>query len=337
MTTREEQARTARPWMRVVLVAAALYNIAWGGWVILDPGAMFRLTGMAEPLYPQLWQCVGMIVGVYGVGYAIAAGAPLRHWPIVLVGLLGKIFGPVGFAAAVLAGELPASWGWTILTNDLVWWVPFALILLAAVRAARGEGAVALTSRPSVELALRMARCQSGESLLSLSRRRPRLVVCLRHLGCTFCRESLADLSAVRSQLEGSGVGIVLVHPSSDERAAELFETYGLADLPRFADPDRVLYRSLGLARGRLLQVLGPRVFWRGAVATLRGHLIGRKSGDVWQMPGVFLIRDGDVVDAFRHRDVAERPDYPAIAARLDELAPSGADAAARQAARRRR
>ena len=307
--------------MRAVLAAAALYNVAWGTWVVLDPGAIFRLTGLTEPVYPQLWQCVGMIVGVYGVGYAIAAAAPLRHWPIVLVGLLGKLLGPIGFAAAALRDELPWAWGWTILTNDLVWWVPFGLILVAARRANRaGEAFDGAGGRPSVDLALRMARCQNGESLLSLSRRRPRLVVCLRHLGCTFCRESLADLGRLRTRLERSGVGIVLVHPSTDERAAELFDTYGLADLPRFADPDRVLYRALGLSRGRLAQVLGPRVFWRAASATLRGHLLGRKSGDVWQMPGVFLVRNGQVVEAFRHRDVAERPDYQAIVARLDEL-----------------
>lgn len=313
--------------MGTVLVAAAVYNLAWGAWVVLDPGALFRLTGLPAPLYPQLWQCVGMIVAVYGVGYAVAATAPLRHWPIVLVGLLGKLLGPIGFAAAVAAGELPSSWAWTIVTNDLVWWVPFALILVAARRAARGDQASA-PGRPAVLLALRTARCQNGESLLSLSRRRPRLVVCLRHLGCTFCRESLADLSRLRPEIEATGAGIVLVHPGSDDFAADLFETYGLGDLPRFADPDRLLYRSLGLERGTLLQVLGPRVVWRAVSATLRGHRPGRKDGDVWQMPGVFLIDDGRLVRTFRHRDVAERPDYRAIAASLQDDAGGRATAA---------
>ena len=34
-------------------------------------------------------------------------------------------------------------------------------------------------------------------------------------------------------------------------------------------------------------------------------------------MPGVFLVHDGRVVEAFRHRDVAEKPDYRAIASTL--------------------
>ena len=57
---------------------------------------------------------------------------PVRHWPIVLVGLLGKVFGPLGFLDAALRGDLPWRCGWLILTNDLIWWLPFALLLRCA-------------------------------------------------------------------------------------------------------------------------------------------------------------------------------------------------------------
>ena len=59
-----------------------------------------RVVGMEPPNYPELWQCIGMIVGVYGIGYLAAAADPLGHWPITLVGFLGKMFGPIGFAGA---------------------------------------------------------------------------------------------------------------------------------------------------------------------------------------------------------------------------------------------
>jgi hypothetical protein len=120
-----------------VLRLAAAYNILWGGAVVLFPLLPFRWAGYPEPNYPQIWQCVGMIVGVYGVGYAIAARNPLVHWPIVLVGLLGKLFGPVGFLYYALRGALPWGFGWTILTNDLLWWLPFAVILRRAYLAAQ--------------------------------------------------------------------------------------------------------------------------------------------------------------------------------------------------------
>ncbi|MEM8945214.1 MAG: alkyl hydroperoxide reductase [Planctomycetota bacterium] len=132
-------------WMSMVLWAAAIYNIVWGVWAIFFPLAIFRWAEF-EPLpsYPELWQCIGMIVGVYGVGYAIAARDPMRHWPIVMVGWLGKIFGPIGFVQAVWTERFPMKMGWTIVTNDLIWWVPFTLILLRALRHHRsliaGEG-----------------------------------------------------------------------------------------------------------------------------------------------------------------------------------------------------
>ncbi|MES2571951.1 MAG: alkyl hydroperoxide reductase [Verrucomicrobiota bacterium] len=112
-----------------LLMAAGIYNMLWGAWVVLFPNALWSWLAMPPPNYPQLWQCIGMIVGVYGIGYAIAAFAPARHWPIVLVGFLGKVFGPLGMAHALWTGTLPWGFGVTCLTNDLIWWIPFALIL----------------------------------------------------------------------------------------------------------------------------------------------------------------------------------------------------------------
>jgi len=66
--------------MSSVLKFAGIYNLLFGIWVIGWPGAWFSISGMEPPRYPFLWQCVGMIVGVYGLGYVIAAFSPLRHW-----------------------------------------------------------------------------------------------------------------------------------------------------------------------------------------------------------------------------------------------------------------
>jgi small multidrug resistance pump len=123
-----------KKWMQYVLWIAGVYNILWGTVVILFPNLFFDLVGMERPLYPMIWQCVGMVIGVYGVGYFIAGYQPLRHWPIVLVGFLGKIFGPIGFVYYLATGAFPLYFGLTIIFNDLIWWIPFGLILLAARR-----------------------------------------------------------------------------------------------------------------------------------------------------------------------------------------------------------
>ena len=126
-----------KPWMRSWLLAAGVYNLIWGAWVVLAPDALFGLVGM-EPLPGAgrgIWQCLGMVIGVYGIGYLCAARDPVRHWPIVLVGFLGKIFGPIGFLWTASRGEIPWSFGITIPTNDLLWWIPFTLILRSAWQA----------------------------------------------------------------------------------------------------------------------------------------------------------------------------------------------------------
>ena len=93
--------------MSRVLWAAAIYNLAWGALLVLFPLVPFRWASMPPPNYPEIWQCLGMVVGVYGVAYALAARDPIRHWPVVLAGLLGKILGPIGFVLAALDGRLP--------------------------------------------------------------------------------------------------------------------------------------------------------------------------------------------------------------------------------------
>ena len=122
---------------KAVLAVAAVYNIAFGAWVVLAPASAFSLAGLEQPNYPELWQCIGMIVGVYGIGYASAARDPVRHWPIVLVGLLGKVFGPIGFLGAIANDRVPLEAGLIIVTNDLIWWPGFALALWVAWRAHR--------------------------------------------------------------------------------------------------------------------------------------------------------------------------------------------------------
>lgn len=115
---------------RVTLKAAAIYNLIWGAFIVIFPHAVFDFSNLPRlTQYIGIWQCVGMIVGVYGIGYWIAASDPKRHWPIILVGFLGKIFGPIGFVQAYFSGEFNARFGLTILTNDLIWWVPFFMIL----------------------------------------------------------------------------------------------------------------------------------------------------------------------------------------------------------------
>lgn len=318
MITSELTDETSPVWMRRTLGLAAAYNLTWGAWVVLRPLDLFILTGADPPLYPSIWQCVGMIVGVYGFGFAIAARDPYRHWPIVLVALMGKIFGPIGFAWMLATtspdspGRLPLSWGWTLVGNDFIWWVPFSAILYGAAR-------FHLAPQPSPQLALTEANDrftdQHGQSINNLSRGRTLLIVFLRHSGCTFCREALADLSRSREKLAADGIAPVLVHMGDESAGRAFFAQYSLDDVSRISDPDCQLYRAYGLHRGKFTQLLGPAVWWRGfRAAILAGHAVGPAVGDGFQMPGAFLVRDGKILKAYRHQTAADRPDYCQLA-----------------------
>ena len=123
--------------MRWWLLAAGVYNIVWGSVVVVAPDFPFALAGMPPLAQPgrAIWQCLGMVLAAYGLGYIAASRAPLRHWPIVFVGLFGKVMGPIGFVWSAYQGTIAWKFGTTILTNDLLWWIPFGLMLVASRRA----------------------------------------------------------------------------------------------------------------------------------------------------------------------------------------------------------
>ncbi len=155
-------------------------------------------------------------------------------------------------------------------------------------------------------------RIQDGTDLLELTHNQPVLLIFLRHLGCTFCRETLADVASRQTNLREKGIQPVFVHMAQEsEDIHRLFSKYGLEDCPRISDRQKVLYETFGLKRGTLRQVLGPKVMWRGFMAAiLRGHGFGLPEGDPFQLPGVFLVHRGRILKDFRHELSSDVPPY---------------------------
>lgn len=128
-----------RAFHRAVFGAAGLYNVVWGIWSVSDPQWLFRFTGMPLANHPAIFACLGMIVGLYGVLYFEVARRPERGWMIAAVGLAGKILGPAGMFWLIRSAGWPRS-AWVLcLTNDLIWWIPFALYLRDAWPAFRQD------------------------------------------------------------------------------------------------------------------------------------------------------------------------------------------------------
>lgn len=118
-----------RRWHRTLFCAAGIYNILWGLYAAVDPQWLFRFAGMPPLNHPQIFACLGMVVGLYGLLYLEVARVPERGWLLAAVGLLGKILGPIGLAVLILQGQWPPATIVLCLTNDLIWWIPFSLYL----------------------------------------------------------------------------------------------------------------------------------------------------------------------------------------------------------------
>ncbi len=157
---------------------------------------------------------------------------------------------------------------------------------------------------------------ESGRTLLDLVDERPVLLVFLRHFGCAFCRQAIDDVAKVRARLTDRGVQVAFVHLGSPERAQPYFDYYGMPDVERVSNPDASLYRepAFALARVSLLQIFRPAVWIGWVKGAMFKYRIGLLKEDIQQMPGVFFLKDRAIASVFRHRTIADRPDYLGLA-----------------------
>ncbi len=136
--------------------------------------------------------------------------------------------------------------------------------------------------------------------LRSLYEDRPLCLVFLRHLGCIFCREHVAELR------EAKDLNIAFVSMSAAPEVDRFRKEAG-SPHPFISDSARALFEVFGLRRASLGQVFSPKVFGKGARAWSKGVRSSRPPTDPWQLGGTFVIdTDGEVVWERRSEDVAD-------------------------------
>ena len=131
---------------QIVFAVAGAYNLAWGAYAAIDPQWLFRYAGMPLSNYPEIFTCLGMVVGIYGFLYWDVARKPEQGFTIAAVGLLGKILGPIGLAQLIASGAWPMKSVILCVTNDFIWWIPFVLYLWDVRAGRRGASSSARTS-----------------------------------------------------------------------------------------------------------------------------------------------------------------------------------------------
>ncbi len=149
------------------------------------------------------------------------------------------------------------------------------------------------------------------ESLEKLSFDGPVMLVFLRHFGCIFCREALDDISEKKEFLNQKNVTPVFVHMSSFEIAEKFFEDYRLSGVKHISDPSCQLYAHFGLTKGNFGQLFGLSTWMRGFELRKKGMKYSvDQIGDSFQMPGIFMLKEGEVIDSYIHKTISDKPDY---------------------------
>lgn len=300
-------------WVKALLFFAFVYSAGWGLAVLFFPHLLFVSNSVDLPNYIYLWQTIGLIEVTLGMGYLIALNNPYKHWTPIALGLIYKLASSVIFFMHAWNHEGLWTIRSYIILDNLIWVIPFIILLVYIYRRThlRDDILVEMFSE-SDQFSLDLFETSEGMSLEQMTYSWPTMVVFLRHFGCTFCRETLADVASKRAEIDATGTRIVFVHMIEDELEAQnQLNKFGLGDIPHISDPEKILYKKFKLRKGNFIQLFGPKIWFRGMLAGMfKGLGVGKEMGDSMQMPGLFLMFKGQIVKEFIHKSAADRPEY---------------------------
>ena len=137
------------------------------------------------------------------------------------------------------------------------------------------------------------------------------LFVFLRHFGCIFCREAIADVRAA-AEADPDYPDVLFFFQGSATEGRVFLRRYW----PRaraVADPELELYDAFGVGRASLLEGLGPQVLRATRRAKSKGHSNGPRSGDIWRMPGIFAVESLEIIWSHSPSHAADHPDFAGL------------------------
>jgi hypothetical protein len=113
---------------RGLFALAAFYNLAVGGAMLAAPERIAAQLGVSGTGAVYAMLMVGLMVAVFGVGYAMVSGAPAKNRGIVWIGAIGK-FGAAALAAVQFNAGVIAMNTFLLGMGDLAFVALFALFL----------------------------------------------------------------------------------------------------------------------------------------------------------------------------------------------------------------
>jgi peroxiredoxin len=119
------------------------------------------------------------------------------------------------------------------------------------------------------------------------------LMVLMRHFGCIFCRQRLAQLVAQTEAYPNLDFAVWVIGNGTAVMANDFVQKHGVTR-PVYTDPSRHIYEKLGMNRNFGLNF---RTLKQSIVAFRQGHRQTEIKGDPWQLGGVVVFNDcGEVI-----------------------------------------
>jgi peroxiredoxin len=119
------------------------------------------------------------------------------------------------------------------------------------------------------------------------------VIVLVRHFGCIFCRQRLAELVAESTPYPDSEYAVWVIGNGTALMAQDFVETYAITR-PVFTDPSRKIYKALGMNRNFGINLTTLK---QSFVAFKQGHRQTDVQGDPWQQGGVVVFDRAGVVN----------------------------------------
>lgn len=145
-------------------------------------------------------------------------------------------------------------------------------------------------------------------ALAELWHKSPVFLSFIRHFGCIFCREWLAELDHHEADFRAQGLAMVAI-AQGKPRHAERYCGALAPGVECLTDESTQPYSAYGLQRGSIGELASFQVAKATLRALAKGARVGKTIGDPTMMPGMFLIdQQGRIRYAYYSQHAGDHP-----------------------------
>jgi hypothetical protein len=155
---------------------------------------------------------------------------------------------------------------------------------------------------------------ESSKNLWTLSFEKKCVLVFLRHFGCLFCKNMVANIFLEKDWLKQQRYHTVFIHQSDPLVSKEFFKQFGFESYLEISDPYRSCYKAFEIGSANLFHLLNPKAIYGAWDSYQQGHRMSEADGNVWQMPGLVILHEGEILKRHQFSHVGEMPSIRNVA-----------------------